>query len=245
MYFTHADAVWEAHPGLRAAVIAVDGVLGITATRAYQDKLLPRVEERLAAGGESAMPEISAWREAFSAMGLKPTQYRCASEALLRRYRKERSLPAFHPLVDYLNTVSMAFAVPVAVFDCDRVAGGITVRPAEGTEEYTTFQGDSEHPAPGEVVFTDAAGYAHSRRWTFRQSARSVVGPHTERALIVAEALHPSAEADLTALQQEITTVLGECRVRVGAAKLVRPTERRLEFFSAFPGEESTSEERP
>src|SRR5207237_5536508 len=55
--------------------------------------------ERLsAAGTESELPEIQAWRRTFSALGLKPTQYRCASESLLRRFRKEGSLPAIHPL---------------------------------------------------------------------------------------------------------------------------------------------------
>jgi DNA/RNA-binding domain of Phe-tRNA-synthetase-like protein len=36
-------------------------------------------------------------------MGLKPTQYRCAPEALLRRLRKEGTLPPLHPLVDLCN----------------------------------------------------------------------------------------------------------------------------------------------
>jgi DNA/RNA-binding domain of Phe-tRNA-synthetase-like protein len=48
-------------------------------------------------------------------MGLKPTQYRCAAESLLRRYRKERFLPRIHPLVDLCNAISLAFAIPVAV----------------------------------------------------------------------------------------------------------------------------------
>jgi len=38
-------------------------------------------------------------------MGMKPTQYRCASEALLRRYRRDRVLPRVHPLVDLCNAV--------------------------------------------------------------------------------------------------------------------------------------------
>ncbi|HEY3906880.1 MAG TPA: hypothetical protein VGM14_23450 [Streptosporangiaceae bacterium] len=32
--------------------------------------------------------------------GLKPTQYRCASESLLRRFRKEGSLPNLHPAAE-------------------------------------------------------------------------------------------------------------------------------------------------
>ncbi|MFF4223956.1 B3/4 domain-containing protein [Streptomyces abikoensis] len=234
MYFTHADPVWNAHPRLRAVTLAVDGVLGMTSGhesgRERREALTARVEERLAAASESAMPEIAAWREAFSRMGLKPTQYRCASEALLRRYRKERNLPGFHPLVDYLNVVSMAFAIPIAVFDCDKVTDGITVRHADGSEVHRTFQGETEHPAPEEIVFTDAAGHAHSRRWTFRQSALSVVSKETDRALIVAEALHPTAAEDLAALERELTAGLPEAGVRIVAARRIDTTDRRLEF---------------
>ncbi|MBN9153924.1 MULTISPECIES: hypothetical protein [Microbacterium] len=43
-----------------------------------------RASMRLSERPESEFPEIVAWRRAFSQMGLKPTQYRCASEALPR-----------------------------------------------------------------------------------------------------------------------------------------------------------------
>ncbi|WP_204301609.1 hypothetical protein, partial [Stenotrophomonas maltophilia] len=49
--------------------------------------------QRLATQSEGELPEIQAWRRAFSKMGLKPTQYRCASEQLLRRFRQDRALP--------------------------------------------------------------------------------------------------------------------------------------------------------
>src|SRR5438132_10564816 len=103
-------------------------------------------------------------------MGLKPTQYRCAAESLLRRLRKEGSLPRIHPLIDFCNAVSLAFATPVAVFDIAEIAGGIEVRHAAGDETYLAFSGETEHPAAGEVIFADDAGQAHARRWTNRQS---------------------------------------------------------------------------
>ena len=68
-------------------------------------------------GPESELAEISAWRRAYAQMGLKPTQYRSAAEALLRRFRRGEELPRLHPLVDLCNAISLAFALPVAVFD--------------------------------------------------------------------------------------------------------------------------------
>ena len=141
-------------------------------------------------------------------MGLKPTQYRCAAEALLRRYRKEGSLPALHPLIDLCNAASLAFAIPVAVFDTAKITGTMTVRLAHGNETYETFGGEVEHPEPGEVIFADDDGRAHARRWTNRQSGWSAVRPETTQALIVTEALHETADNDTAALMSSLARAL-------------------------------------
>lgn len=207
MHFQHSTAIWEQFPGLAAGVLAADGV----GVRADVGDRLGRFEEiattRLASATEGELPEIKAWRRAFSTMGLKPTQYRCASESLLRRFRKEGSLPRIHPLIDLCNAVSIAYAIPVAVFDTSLVGDGLEVRPATGSESYLAFSGETEHPEPGEVVFADAGGNAHARRWTNRQSALSAARDSTSSVLIVAEALHESAAADVREL---ISTVAGE-----------------------------------
>ena len=143
---------------------------------------------------------MSAWRRAYTQMGLKPTQYRSAGEALLRRFRREGDLPRLHPLVDLCNAVSLAFALPVAVFDLAGVDARLEVRHATGGEEHTGFGGETECAEPGEVIFADAANHAHARRWTFRQSRRSTVSPGTRDVLIVAEGLHLTAATDVPAL---------------------------------------------
>jgi len=140
-------------------------------------------------------------------MGLKPTQYRCASEALLRRFRKEGTLPQLHPLVDVCNAVSLAFAIPVAVFDVSKITGRLEVRYAVGDEDYLTFSGQAEHPSPGEVIFADQAGQVHARRWTNRQSGLSAVQASTATVLVVAEAMHDSAQSDVPEL---IAAIAGE-----------------------------------
>jgi DNA/RNA-binding domain of Phe-tRNA-synthetase-like protein len=197
MYFQHSAKLWRDFPGLVPGVLYADGI-NSTAEVGAVDRFAAIAKSRLAA--ESELPEIQAWRRAFAAMGLKPTQYRCASESLLRRFRKEGSLPRLHPLVDLCNAVSLAFAIPVAVLDAAQIAGPLEVRYAVGDEEYLTFAGEIEHPAPGEVIFADQAGQAHARRWTNRQSGRSAVRDSTTRALIVAEALHDRAPDDVPEL---------------------------------------------
>jgi DNA/RNA-binding domain of Phe-tRNA-synthetase-like protein len=200
MYFRHSDEIWHDFPELVPGILAVDGIrpdAGVDAQVAHFSAI---ARERLAGGTESELPEIQAWRRAFSRMGLKPTQYRCASEALLRRFRKEDALPRIHPLIDLCNAVSIAFAIPVAAIDTLNIVDGIEVRRAAGDERYETFGGDIEHPEPGEVIFADAAGSAHARRWTNRQSGNSAVRESTSSVLIVTEALHETAPADIERL---------------------------------------------
>ena len=201
MYFQHSAPIWRDFPALVPAVLYADGITGDAPVGPAADRFAAIAKSRLAAvAAESELPEIQAWRRAFAQMGLKPTQYRCASESLLRRFRKEGSLPRLHPLVDLCNAVSLAFAVPVAVLDASAIAGPLEVRYATGDESYLTFAGEIEHPPAGEVIFADQAGQAHARRWTNRQSGRSAVRDTTSAALIVAEALHDSAPADIPEL---------------------------------------------
>ncbi|MDP9868075.1 MULTISPECIES: B3/B4 domain-containing protein [Streptosporangium] len=206
MYFQHSGEIWAEYPELVAGAVFATGITGEASAG-------PRIAEfgavagaRLAAGPESEFPEIQAWRRAFSRMGLKPTQYRCAAESLLRRFKKERVLPRIHPLIDLCNAVSLAFAIPVGVFDATRIAGSLEVRHASGEESYLTFSGETENPEAREVIFADAAGRAHARRWTNRQSGYSAVRDTTTTVLIIAEAMHGSAAADV----RELTSVLAD-----------------------------------
>jgi DNA/RNA-binding domain of Phe-tRNA-synthetase-like protein len=206
MDFQHSAPIWRDFPALVPAVLYADGITGDAPVGPAADRFAAIAKSRLAAvGAESELPEIQAWRRAFAQMGLKPTQYRCASESLLRRFRKEGSLPRLHPLVDVCNAVSLAFAVPVAVLDASAIAGPLEVRYATGDESYLTFAGEIEHPSAGEVIFADQAGQAHARRWTNRQSGLSAVRDSTARTLIVAEALHDSAPADMAELIAALT----------------------------------------
>ena len=209
MDFQHSARLWRDFPALVPGVLYAEGIDRDVEVGARADRFAAVAKARLADGPESELPEIQAWRRAFTQMGLKPTQYRCAAESLLRRFRKEGSLPRLHPLVDLCNAVSLAFAIPVAVLDASQVTWPLEVRYAVGDEDYLTFAGDTEHPAAGELIFADHAGRAHARRWTNRQSGRSAVRDSTAAVLIVAEALHDSAASDVPELIAALAAELG------------------------------------
>lgn len=228
MHFSHHPAIWNQYPelavgvlfarGLHRDVAAEDAIAGHEAAASAR---LRTVES------ESELAEIQAWRRTFARMGLKPTQYRCASESLLRRLRKEGELPRIHPLVDLCNSFSVEYAIPVAALDLAHIRDWLQVRPASGSERYQGFGGEIENPEPGEVSFVDAAGNAHARRWTHRQSGLSAVRDATRDVLIVTEAVHEGggeAVARLVAALAQDLQALWGVQARTQVLTAVRPS---------------------
>lgn len=230
MRFQHHDEIWRDFPGLVPGVIHAEGITPAADVSTPAGRFTAAARSRLAQMPESEFGEIRSWRRAFTQMGLRPTQYRCAAESLLRRLRTQGSLPSLHPLVDLCNAASLAFAIPVAVLDVSGIAGDLQVRYAAGDEEYLTFSGETEHPAAGEVIFVDGAGRAHARRWTNRQSGLSAVRDSTTTALIVAEALHDSATADIGRLIAAIASELDAIWSVKAVPAILTATAPRFEF---------------
>ena len=230
MDFQHSSEIWRDFPELVPGVVFAQGITPDAAAGDRVAKFTDIARSRLAREPESELPEIRAWRRAFTRMGLKPTQYRCASEALLRRFRKEGTLPQLHPLVDVCNAVSLAFAIPVAVFDVAKISHGLEVRYAAGDEDYLTFAGETEHPSPHEVIFADQARQVHARRWTNRQSGLSAVQASTATALIVTEAMHDTAPSDVAELIATVTAELSAIWSITPAATVLSQSAPRFTF---------------
>jgi DNA/RNA-binding domain of Phe-tRNA-synthetase-like protein len=210
--FTYDRAVLSVYPTIRAGVLHAAGVANgpsspeiVAAYRAEQQA----ARERLRTTAIADLPSIAAWRRAFARFGAKPTQYRSAAEALLRRLEKHGDIPSISMLVDLGNLVSIRYALPVAVLDRDRVAGSITVRFATGTERFDDL-GSSETVAPdaGEVIFVGADDVVSARRWCWRQSARTATGPDTIAALFVVEGHHETAGSDIESALADLTALL-------------------------------------
>jgi DNA/RNA-binding domain of Phe-tRNA-synthetase-like protein len=231
MHFDHSPDIWKAYPELTPGVLFAQGIDARASVAEpvarFHATALTRLESVLS---ETELPEIKAWRRTFSRMGLKPTQYRCAAESLLRRFRKEGSLPAIHPLIDLCNAASLAYAIPVAVFDTARVARWLQVRQASGSETYLDFSGETEHPEPGEVIFADAQDQAHARRWTHRQSGLSAVSQDTASVLLVAEAMHGGAPADVQRLIDALSQAMAHAWGITPQLALLSPAQPRFEF---------------
>jgi DNA/RNA-binding domain of Phe-tRNA-synthetase-like protein len=210
--FRYDAALLERYPALRGGVILAEnlhnGPTPAPALEAYlaeQQAVLRRIGETPL----SDLPTLAAWRRAFSAFGVKPTQYRSAAEALLRRLTKQGDIPSLNLLVDLGNLVSIRYALPIAVFDRRAATGPITVRFAQGDESFTDL-GTTEiaYPDPGEVIFVDEAKLVSARRWCWRQSEQSGAREDTTHALITIEGHHATAEQDVTAALADLKALL-------------------------------------
>jgi DNA/RNA-binding domain of Phe-tRNA-synthetase-like protein len=165
--------------------------------------------QRIGATSLSQIPSLAAWRAVFRSFGVDPTQYRSASEALLRRLTKKGDIPGINLLVDLGNLVSIRNALPVAVFDTRALQGAVTVHFADGSERYTTLRQDElEHPEAGEVVFSDDTKLVIARRWCWRQSDQSASQQDTTQAIITVEAHHIQAKEDIDAALDDLLTLL-------------------------------------
>src|SRR5579883_1624234 len=96
-----------------------------------------QVIKRLGNTPLSQVESLAAWRRVFRTFGVDPTQYRSASEALLRRLSKKGDIPSINLLVDLGNLVSIRYGLPVAVVERRALQGPITVHFADGSERYS------------------------------------------------------------------------------------------------------------
>ncbi|BFU45309.1 B3/4 domain-containing protein [Krasilnikovia sp. MM14-A1004] len=199
------DRVSERVPGYVLGLIAVPA-LDVPRDHPAVERLLTAAEDAVQArgldkAGVAALPGVAAWRDAYRAVGLNPNRFPCAAEAIARRVAKGDRLPRINALVDLCNAVSLATSLPVASCAVGSVAKELTVRPADGTEAFLPLgRPDApEHPEPGEVIYADGAGRAHSRRWNWRQSHVVATGTGPQRLLLTVEAADPAGAARLDA----------------------------------------------
>ena len=188
--------VAQAFPGLRITAVVVSEFDG--------RRPWPEVDAQLTAleagaarepgGDPEDDPHIAAWHAAYRAFGTNPRRQRPSVSALRRRLSRSGQLPRINPAVDAYNLVSASYGVPAGAFDLDRVRGDIVIRLADGSESFTPLgePGTVEHPHPGEVIYTDAAGVL-TRHWNHRDAERTKVTADSEQIVFLLETVDAGA----------------------------------------------------
>lgn len=210
--FQYHPDVLASYPNIVGGVILAEAVTnGPTPEgllQAYLDEQ-QAVLDRIGSTPLSEIDSLNAWRRAFRAFGANPTKYRCAAEALLRRLTKKGDIPSIIGLVDLANMVSIRYALPVAAFNTGSIQGPVTVHFSDGSEWFTPLgRGEPEHPAGGEVVFSDENRLVVARRWCWRQSAESAAVPETSKVIVTVEAQHTDGRQAVEEALHDLTGLL-------------------------------------
>lgn len=212
--FGYSATITNDFPLVRGGVLLMTGLSNGPTPPGLLDEYFEeqqRVREEIGDRPLSEIPSLSAWRRAFSSFGVKPTQYRSAAEALLRRLTKQGDIPSINLAVDIANLVSIRHRLPVAVFDQRAATGTTTVRYSTGAEDFTDLGSDQvTHPEGGEVIFVDEADLVSARRWCWRQSDQSATRHDTKEALVTVEGQHDSAESDVKRAVDDLLQLFGK-----------------------------------
>ncbi|MCB0968013.1 MAG: hypothetical protein KDB37_14350 [Ilumatobacter sp.] len=207
------DAIPERWPDSRVWLVAADEI---------DEHLVARtVEELFAAAAavrvDAADAHVLQWQQAFRNFGVKPRVARSSVDALLRRIGSERGLPRIGPMVDLYNAVSVLHRVPIGGEDLDQYEGFPRLLLASGDEPFpTTDHGDTivEHPDPGEPVWADDEGVT-CRRWNWRQTTRTAIGPTTRRIGFIIDSLDAPGHDGARAAADRLASFLPNAHRRV------------------------------
>jgi DNA/RNA-binding domain of Phe-tRNA-synthetase-like protein len=122
---------------------------------------------------------VSAVRRMYRRIGWEPTQYRPSSEAMIRRFLKEKGLYRINNAVDLGNVASTKFHLPMGLYDMDKISGSVSVDVGQENEEYQGISKDVIH-ANGKLVLRDQDGIfgnptADSLRTSIRSSTNNIL----------------------------------------------------------------------
>jgi DNA/RNA-binding domain of Phe-tRNA-synthetase-like protein len=170
------QTVFEGFPGYRRGLVVARGVSNRPDDPVLAERL--RNAQRALQSTYTGVdwredPRVAAWAAAFRQLGVNPNARPPSVAALVKRVAKGANLPFINQLVALMNITSLEHLVPCGGDDLDKVGGGLTLRPATGTESYRPLGKPHvvEHPDPGEIVLVGESGdVVLCRAWCWRNS---------------------------------------------------------------------------
>ncbi len=215
--FSIAKDLKEKFPSLRVGVVLIDGI-----DNAMKDDSIAKMlrseeqsfKQKYFGKDMASIKGIKSWREAYSAFGAKPKDYKSSVEALAKKVLKGEQLPSINSIVDLGNCISIKHVLPVGSEDLGKVSGGIRLRFADGGEPFSKIgSSENEPPEKGEVVYADSAGVL-CRRFNWRESERTKLTGQTKKAVLFIESLN--ADDSLEEAVIELTSLLEKhCKAKV------------------------------
>ena len=163
----------------------------------FKEQLMREIRGKYDAESLKDLSIFRAYRDFFWSINIDPTKIRPASEALIRRILRGRSIPRINSLVDAYNLASIKTGIALAAFDEDRLRGKLIMRRAKKGER---FQGIGMSEAMelkgGEVVISDEERLVAI--YPYRDAEHSKVTEKTRNVLLLICGVPGISEATLT-----------------------------------------------
>jgi DNA/RNA-binding domain of Phe-tRNA-synthetase-like protein len=209
--YSISPEIFARYPGYLRGVVVAHGVKNGPSPPELTQMLRDAeasVRDRVDAEQVAEEPRIKSWREAYRAFGAKPAEFRSSVEAMTRRALRGDELPSISALVDLGNVMSLRHLLPAGAHAIDLLGGDIELRLATGNEEFVPFGSEqSEHPLPGEVIFTEG-NTVLTRRWTWRQGNHTLTLPETTAIEFNVDGLPPITRAEVETACAEVADLI-------------------------------------
>jgi DNA/RNA-binding domain of Phe-tRNA-synthetase-like protein len=211
---TIGRTIWDRWPHYRVWLVAADD-FDASRLAATADDLFQQAVD--SAKSDDVDDHVMRWQHAYRDFGVKPRAARSSVDALLRRAGSDNGLPRINVLVDVYNASSILHRVPIGGEDLDRYDGPARLLLASGDEPFhTSSHGEPliEHPEPGEPIWVDATGIT-CRRWNWRQTTRTAIGPNTRRVGFIIDSLDAPDHHGARRAAEQLTELLPAAHARV------------------------------
>jgi len=210
MKFKIDNSILEKFPDLNIGIVIAKGIDNTDKNEGILNLIKEKeaqIRSEFSKETLSENPKIDAWRKAYSSFGAKPKKYKCSVENLYRMILDGIELSHINKIVDIYNLLSIKHIIPVGGDDIDKIDGNITLKLAEGTENFTELNSDeTKNPKEGEVVYMDDKEVL-CRRWNWRECDKSKMTEETKNVTLVVEGLPPFTKEDIQSIIDELSTL--------------------------------------
>jgi len=169
-------------PGFKLGVLTASGVM--ISKKSYQAEqsfidLEKFICSKFSENPPSSDVIVSNVRRMYRRIGWEPTQYRPSSEAMIRRFLKNKGLYRINNLVDLGNVTSTRYHLPMGLYDSDKTNGVINLDVGKENETYRGISKDLIH-AEGKLILRDDMGIfgnptADSKRTSLQSDTKNVL----------------------------------------------------------------------
>ncbi len=169
-------------PGLKLGILTASGVV-INKKSDLVEQCFIELENFIRIKFSDKPPSsdtiVSAVRRMYRRIGWEPTQYRPSSEAMIRRFLKNKGLYRINNLVDLGNVTSTRFHLPMGLYDYDKIDGAAQLDVGKENESYQGISKDLIH-AEGKLILRDDLGIfgnptADSKRTSLQSDTKNVL----------------------------------------------------------------------